>query len=153
MGPYVAHTNARYRERVTRIVGALLAGLLLVQAAAGATVGRNGVEASPALLAVQVLRSFGADVACVRAPCAAPAPGVRVTILHEDAVVARRTTDRAGRFRISLAPGTYRLRAANLFSLPKRGERNVVLRAGVTTRVTLLLVPPQKGTAGTDEPQ
>ncbi|MFN0153826.1 MAG: carboxypeptidase-like regulatory domain-containing protein [Gaiella sp.] len=124
--------------------------LALVTLVIAASASARPLETSA--LAVQVMKRAADDVQCVRAPCTVPAPGVRVTILREGTVLARRTTDKTGRFRIELTPGTYLLRAPNLLSLPKRGERKVIVRAGQTTRVTLTLAPPLQTKPGYGNP-
>ncbi|HEV2590499.1 MAG TPA: carboxypeptidase-like regulatory domain-containing protein [Gaiellaceae bacterium] len=48
-------------------------------------------------------------------PCSAPAAGVTVQALRGWTAVAHAVTTRAGRYRLSLAPGTYRLRIAHSF--------------------------------------
>ncbi len=94
--------------------------------------------AAKATLIVQVTKRDD-SIRCVRAPCWVPAAGVKVTIVRDDQVVARRVSGKDGRFRIELDAGAYLLRAPYLVSLPKRGERRVVLRSGQVHRVTLNL--------------
>lgn len=57
-----------------------------------------------------VMRGPVTPVCTPESPCDAPAPGVAVQALQSGSVVATATTDRNGRFRISLAAGDYMVR-------------------------------------------
>ena len=61
-------------------------------------------RAAKATLIVQVTKRDD-SIRCVRAPCWVPAAGVKVTIVRDDQVVARRVSGKDGRFRIELDAG------------------------------------------------
>jgi hypothetical protein len=50
-------------------------------------------------------------VCVVGIPCSGPAPGVTLEFIRRGAVAGRTVTDARGRYRISLAPGVYAVRA------------------------------------------
>jgi carboxypeptidase family protein len=57
-----------------------------------------------------VMRGPITPICTPETPCDAPAPNVTVQALQDGAVIATTTTDRNGRFKLSLAPGDYMVR-------------------------------------------
>ena len=67
-----------------------------------------------------VLRGPTAPLCVVGSPCSAPAPDVTVQALQDNGVVARTTTDKNGRFVLSLKAGDYTIRALGRGAEPKK---------------------------------
>ena len=103
---------------------ALLASLIvtstLAAAAAGAATVPSGVDGRV------VARQSG--LGCVRAPCFRPVAGVTVTFMQDDRSV-RATSNRLGRFRVSLSPGIWTARAPGLMA-PQGGSLVLRVREG-----------------------
>jgi hypothetical protein len=73
-------------------------------------------------------------------PCPpGPVYGSVVTALAGDRTVAAMKTDRRGRFRFSVPPGTYRIRATNVGRYRSSAQKTVVLTAGSRMSMRLVL--------------
>ena len=96
----------------------------------------------------------GAGLGCLRAPCWKPIAKVPVTISRNETVVVRALSGPDGWLRVTLAPGVYTVRAPGLFALSpdpaiqRSGELRATLRAGRTTRLTLVILPRTASTRG-----
>ena len=77
-------------------------------------------------------------IQCVRAPCLEPAPGVKITFTRAG---ARRvvTTNRQGRYSITLAPGLYRVTGPGLV---RKGLDAVRVRPGTPLVLNLRIGTP-----------
>jgi hypothetical protein len=91
---------------VKRLV-ALCAGALVITAAAAATSGGTGLYG-------KAIISPASPVCQEGVPCSKPAKGFRLRFFRGTTHVADARTDAAGRFRIALAPGIYRIGAPTL---------------------------------------
>lgn len=112
--------------RITLVAAVLALGLA---GPGSASVTSSGVTG-------QVIARQG-GLGCLRAPCVRWIPGVTVTFtrgLH----TVRATSDRSGRFRVALAPGTWTAQAPGLLVLGK-GPFLVRVREGRFLPVTFLL--------------
>jgi hypothetical protein len=74
-------------------------------------------------------------VCVVGVPCSGPAPGITLQFMRRGTVAGRTVTDANGRYRISLAPGVYAVRALRGAQQVRRFEPlQAVVRAEVMRR-------------------
>lgn len=72
-------------------------------------------------------------------PTTRPVPGATVEALRGTEVMAVALTDAAGRFRLTLPPGTYLILAKADRYLEKRKSQTVALSAGETLKVSFVI--------------
>jgi hypothetical protein len=92
-----------------KVLAGVLAALALAAPAATASTAASGVS-------VRVVTRDASARGCLRAPCYRPVAGVTVAFVRGSQVL-RATSDRLGRFRLLLAPGTWTVRAAGMVSV------------------------------------
>jgi hypothetical protein len=87
-----------------------------------------------------VVRSPAMPVCRLGVPCSAPAVGVLLKFERRGHVVRRVRTDKHGRYRVKLVPGTYVVRTGAHLGIG-RGIRplKVVVRGGLNRRVNFTL--------------
>ncbi len=119
------------RARVWSCVLAACAVAAAAGTAAGST--RTGVLAGTALAAP------AAPVCMPRVPCMRPAAGVVLAFTRAGIVRARATTDTHGSYRVSLAPGAYRVRVTRPAGVRRLTPATVSAVAGEVKRVNFYL--------------
>lgn len=112
------------------MIAALLGALALAAPAAASTGAASGVS-------VRVVARDASARGCLRAPCYKPVAGVTVTFVRGSQVV-RATSDRLGRFRLLLSPGTWTVRAAGMVSVGA-GPRVVRVQVGRILPLTIVV--------------
>jgi hypothetical protein len=75
----------------------------------------------------------------VNVACSAPAPGLPLVFLASGVEIARLKTDRAGRFDLFLAPGTYQIRTTGGRAFVGPFPRTFRVMEGRLTRLRLLI--------------
>lgn len=103
-----------------RLLAIALIAALSVVAGAQATGYRSGLQG-------KVTRGPTSPVCVAEQPCSGPASHLTLVFWRDGRVVARATTDGAGRFRIRLAPARYRVSRAAPTSVG-RGLEPLVVR-------------------------
>ena len=103
----------------------MLASLIVTSALGGAAI---AVAASAPSGVDGRVMARQSGLGCVRVSCFKPVAGVTVTFLREDRSV-RATSDRLGRFRVLLSPGTWTARASGLLA-PQGGSLVIRVREG-----------------------
>src|SRR5919199_3298241 len=96
---------------------------LLAVAAVACAAASGGAAATATGLKGTVLLDPARPVCRVDEPCAKPAPGVTLAFFRGETRVARTTTDRLGRYRVHLAPATYRVKLWRRRALELRPPR------------------------------
>lgn len=115
----------------------VLAALLLV-AGCGSSGGGGGT--AQAAVVGRVLSAPTCPVERAGSPCPPrPVVGAAVVALRGTDVVGSTHTGEGGRFRLTLHPGRYVVRATNVGGLATTAEKQVVLTAGHTVRLTLVV--------------
>jgi carboxypeptidase family protein len=122
------------------ILGARLIGLIVI-AELMVACGSQHPSARPATSAVTGMVAAGpvSPVARPGQPATHPVRGAIVEALRGGHVVAVTHTDNAGRYELSLPPGTYVILVKDERYFSMRKSENVALSAGDTTRVVFVL--------------
>jgi hypothetical protein len=110
-----------------------------VALATAAVVGKNnGSAPAPALLTGTVVLSPATPLCRMGQSCSRPLAGFKLVFSQKRAVVARTKTDRNGRYRVSLRPGTYAVRTpADGRARIGRGLEPTRIRVGSVRRATV----------------
>lgn len=117
---------------------AAASGVVLL--AASCAVGHPTMRGSGTLLGIVVSGPRCPGPERVDSPCPpGPVEGAVVAALSGRRVVASTKTDHGGRFRLALPPATYLIRATNVGGYLSTAEKPVVLSAGRSVSITLLL--------------
>jgi hypothetical protein len=112
-----------------RSAAALLAAAALAGGAASAATTAAGLRGT--------LFVYPSQPVCPRGgSCTKAAPGMSLAFYRQGKRVARTTTNRDGRYRVLLAPGTYVVKLLRRPVVPLQPSR-VVVRAGIVRRVDL----------------
>jgi hypothetical protein len=129
--PNLSQTIRRYLRGV-KVLAGVLAALALAAPGAAATQAASGVSG-------RVVARDASARGCIRPPCYKPVAGVTVTFVRGSETL-RATSDRLGRFRLLLDPGTWTVRAPGLVA--PAHARSVRVPSGRVMPLTIVVARP-----------